>query len=354
MYAEGRAPKPSQPRSTRGVPSPGATWSLSRAVSDWLCSAISGDPGGELAFSITIAIVVSLSGIDHGGFGPLQTQPNRRSVANPRVNGSNIADESLRIVSEELWQRVKARQRQRAHNIGIRVKAGLSRSGGNRPRATSSVLWMADLHECGARFTMGTTARMVRDVCKRERLQQWPPCSPRSRRKPAPRRYSTIRWSRDEILDEIERRVREALAADRSVKPDLERIAHLKEQLENLVCAVADRRACAPRPPLVANSLRLRSELERLEAVRRPPAIVPLVTDVRERIKVAVNELARLLEKDPERARAALRDAGLGPQITLRPAANGAYLNAEIALEIVPLAAIFEWPVGINGSGGRI
>ena len=46
-----------------------------------------------------------------------------------------------------------------------------------------------------------------------------------------------------------------------------------------------------------------------------------------------------MLEQNPERARAALKDAGLGSQITLRPALDGPYLNAEIDLEIVPLAA---------------
>ena len=145
--------------------------------------------------------------------------------------------------------------------------------------------------------------------------------------------------TRDDVLDEMERRVREVLTAVRRGKPDLKRIAELKEQLENLVSAVATG-GMRSSPSIGRRIAEVEGELERLETVARPPAVVPLVTDVRERIRTAVARLPELLERDPERARAALRDAGLGPQITLRPAADGPYLNAEIDLEIVPLAAV--------------
>jgi hypothetical protein len=61
--------------------------------------------------------------------------------------------------------------------------------------------------------------------------------------------------------------------------------------------------------------------------------LVPLIADLRLRIKTALGRLPALLEKDPEQARTALIDAGLSPQITLRPATDGRYLKAEIDLE---------------------
>jgi hypothetical protein len=68
--------------------------------------------------------------------------------------------------------------------------------------------------------------------------------------------------------------------------------------------------------------------------------VVPLVTNVKARAKAIMKNLPTLLETDPEQARAALRDAGVGAQILLRPATDGPYLNAEFDLEVVPLAAL--------------
>jgi len=48
-------------------------------------------------------------------------------VPNPRSEWIEQRDESLRIIDDQLWQRVKDRQRQRAHTVGARVKAGLSK-----------------------------------------------------------------------------------------------------------------------------------------------------------------------------------------------------------------------------------
>jgi site-specific DNA recombinase len=143
----------------------------------------------------------------------------------------------------------------------------------------------------------------------------------------------------DEVLDEIERRLRKALKGSREVKPDLKRVAELKVQVENLVNAIAagGMRASHALGRKLAD---IEAELAELETVRAVPAVVLLVTGMRNRIKNALGKLTNLLEQDPERARAALRDAGVGPIITLRPATDGAYLNAEYDLEITPLRAV--------------
>jgi hypothetical protein len=248
-------------------------------------------------------------------------------------------DESLRIVSDELWQRVKDRQRQRAHCIGTRVKAGLSRKAaatGREPRHVFSG-WLT-CSACGARFTMvnryhyacasyangracENSIHVRRDLVEDRLL-----CGVRD----------TL--GRDDVLEEIERRVRKALTARRRVRPAATRIADLKRQLENLI-AIANQ-GLRSSPSIGRKLAEVEAELEQLESVRSQPTAIPLVADVRTRINAAVAGLPHLFEQDPERARAALRDAGLGPRIILRPANDGRYLNAEIDLEIVPLVAV--------------
>jgi hypothetical protein len=122
----------------------------------------------------------------------------------------------------------------------------------------------------------------------------------------------------DEALDEIERRVRKVLAACRKAKPDNRaRIADLKGQLENLVNAIATR-GMRSSPSIGRRLAEVEDELARLETVRPESTVVPLVTDIRDRAKGIIKRLPVLPESDPEKARAALRDAGLGPQIVLR------------------------------------
>jgi site-specific DNA recombinase len=353
MYAEGSSAKTIAATLNReGVPSPGASWSRSaRRRAGWLCSAIAGDPArgtGILNNESYRGVVIwnrsrwIRSAADSA---------NRRAVANPRSEWIVQRDESLRILSDELWERVKYRQRLRAQTVGARVRAGLSRNEaatGREPRYIFSG-WLT-CSECGARFTMvnkrsyacasysnGRACSNGRHV-RRDLVEN--------------RLLAGIRstLSRDDVVDAMERGVREALAAARCVKPNLKRITELKEQLENLVCAVAAG-AMRSSPSIARKITEVETELAQLEALRRVPAVVPLVTDVRGRIKAAVTRLARLLEKDPERARAALRDAGLGPQITLRPATDGPYLNAEIDLEIMPLAAISNGPSELMVAG---
>jgi Recombinase/Recombinase zinc beta ribbon domain len=80
---------------------------------------------------------------------------NRHAVANPRSEWVEQHDESLRIVSDDLWQRVKIRQRQRARTVGARVKAALSKmqaATGRQPKYVFSG-WLT-CSECGSRFTM--------------------------------------------------------------------------------------------------------------------------------------------------------------------------------------------------------
>jgi site-specific DNA recombinase len=342
MYALGSSAKTIAATLNREkIPSPGSTWARSaRRRTGWLCSAIAGDPVRGTGILNNDSYRGRVVWNRSRWIRSAADSANRRAVANPRSEWIENPDESLRIVSDELWQRVKDRQRQRAHTIGVRVKAGLSKKAAATGREPKHVFsgWLT-CSECGARFTLvnlrsyACASYVNGRACsngihvRRDLVQD--------------RLLAGVRetLSRNDVLDELERRVRKALAAGRKVKPDLKRIADLKGQLDNLVNAIAGggmRTSAA----LGRKLTEVETELGLLEAVKPEPAVVPLVANLRGRVKAALARLPKLLEKNPEQARAALIDAGLSQRITLRPATDGHYLNAEIDLEIVPLAAI--------------
>ena len=154
-------------------------------------------------------------------------------------------DEQLRIVSDELWARVKNRQRQRAYNVGEQVKAGRSKKAaaiGREPRHVFSG-WLT-CSRCSARFTLESAVIRVRVVlngraCTSGRLVR--------RTMVEDRLLARIRMTLngDEYLDALEPPMPESIdVIIRQTKPDVGRIADLKGQIDNLVSAIASG-ACA-------------------------------------------------------------------------------------------------------------
>src|SRR5262249_27665396 len=80
----------------------------------------------------------------------------RRCIPNPPSEWITSEKERLRIVPQELWDRVKARQARRTATIGRRVAAGLSRNAarrvGGEPKFPFSGLLKCGV--CGANFIM--------------------------------------------------------------------------------------------------------------------------------------------------------------------------------------------------------
>jgi hypothetical protein len=119
----------------------------------------------------------------------------------------------------------------------------------------------------------------------------------------------------------------------------------LRNEIDNLVSAIATgglRRS----PALGRRLAMLELDLERLEADQRASLSVPVLRvppDVRVRYRQMLKDLPTVLRKAPARARAALQDV-LSPEIILRPAAAGTYLEAEFGLEITALAAFAGGP----------
>jgi site-specific DNA recombinase len=75
---------------------------------------------------------------------------------NPPAEWVTRDDEALRIVPDELWQRVKARQRQRTETIGQKIKAGVSRDRAQRTGRNPKYLFSGLLKcgKCGSNFVM--------------------------------------------------------------------------------------------------------------------------------------------------------------------------------------------------------
>ena len=127
LHADGVSPRNIAARlNAEHVPSPGAAWKRTTRRKDgkWLASAIHGDVKrgtGMINNRRDIGVV---------SWGRTEW---KRSAANSSVRRVKVleqarverTDERLRIVSDELWQRAKARQQLQARELGVRVQRGL-------------------------------------------------------------------------------------------------------------------------------------------------------------------------------------------------------------------------------------
>jgi site-specific DNA recombinase len=147
MYADGMSPRTiAGILNEEGVPSPGAAWKRTeRRKSSWLSSAIHADPKrgtGILANTRYIGVIQW----GRSQWKRRAADSKRRATMNEKAIHEYI-DERLRIVPDELWQRVKARQSLRAQTIGERVKSGIApasaRHTGALPAIYSPRFWNA-------------------------------------------------------------------------------------------------------------------------------------------------------------------------------------------------------------------
>jgi Recombinase/Recombinase zinc beta ribbon domain len=125
-----------RPLNEERIDSPGSDWHRTsrRKHGKWLASAIHGDPKrgcGILNNQMYIGQYVwnrrrSRKKLKSG---------DREYLLRPAEEWIVVPHPELRIVSEDLWQKVKARQREQAVRIGARVRLGLSR---HQARATGA------------------------------------------------------------------------------------------------------------------------------------------------------------------------------------------------------------------------
>jgi site-specific DNA recombinase len=133
----------------RGIASPGATWRREiRRRAGWMESAVR-----------AILLNERYAGIVHWNVSEWLKDPDsgrRHRRMRPRSEWITHCDAQLRIVSEDLWQRVTARRERRARAIGERVKRGIAepsaRCTGRAPKYVFSTLLQCG--QCSANFVM--------------------------------------------------------------------------------------------------------------------------------------------------------------------------------------------------------
>ncbi|HVN46914.1 MAG TPA: recombinase family protein [Steroidobacteraceae bacterium] len=352
QYAAGWSPRRiASELNARGIPSPGADWRRQNRRRDgkWLDSTINNgildNPiyAGELVWN-RVKWVRSAA-----------DSKRRRPVANPESEWIRRRCEELRIVPQELWERVRARRAARAAAtapIRCRPKAGRrpfnSRAGRRAKYPLSGLLRCAT---CGASYAMADGRYYA---CASNLNGGAAACSNARRVKRVILEERVIGSLRDALLTpgRIERfrrgmarggalqeRALAAAAAERE-----HRLARAERAVANLLTAI---KAGILTPSTRAELLA--AEAEREAARREPPPQVPtlrFLPDAVARYKRLVEDLPATLGRDPDRAREILR--GLLGEVRLVPEKTG--LFAEISMSPGRLLAL----AGCDGSGGRI
>jgi hypothetical protein len=137
-----------------------------------------------------------------------------------------------------------------------------------------------------------------------------------------------------DVIVEIERRVRQALRSRRK-DDSARRIAKLEAEVGHLVAAIGESMMS---PALRQRLQTAEAALERLRSAPKPASVEILLPRLPALIRAHVHDLARLAEREPVRARAAVRQALDTDAITIRPAEAGRHVVAEYGLMPVRIA----------------
>jgi DNA invertase Pin-like site-specific DNA recombinase len=345
MYASGVSPRTiAATLNAEGVPSPGASWNrtVRRRDRKWLASAIHGDVNrGTGILNNRRYVGVTLWGRSEWKRSAADSK-NRKHKLLAVGSAHETVEERLRIVSDELWQKVKARQKGIHAGVGKLVRGGFRQRapGAGRPAKylfsgllacgvcdASFVIRNRTCYACASWWNGAACTNSIN--VPRETVEE-----------------VMLGGIREDLTDpaeiaEIEVRVRAALR--RREKAEVidhrPRMAQLQAEIDNLIQAIASGGLRGSQ----AIGQRLQSaeaELERLKAAQKPvarPAVLVPPGDVRRRLVAMQKHLDQVLMKDPERGRAELRGI-LGGKIRLNPDEQGGrFLWAHYSLGILPL-----------------
>jgi site-specific DNA recombinase len=338
LHASGASPRTiAMTLNDEGVPSPGSQWKrTSRRKSGWLASAIHGDvERGSGILNNPRYIGIVKWGRSRWTRGASDSSKRRMNMKETALH--EATEERLRIVPQELWERVRARQALRRSTVGARVKGSVKRNSpgqGRPPRHVLSGLLRCGV--CGASFSLADSrsyacASHVNGALCSNKIRV-------TRKLVEQKVLETVKTDlRDpEIMAEIESRVAREVAAQKPKADHSPRIAELQREVGNLTEAIAS--GLLKASPALAKRLAVtESELSRLQAERnrKQPALGKILPRIGERYLQIVEHLEEGLRSDPELARAALTDA-IGSRIMLEPDESGKFLWAEFGLETTP------------------
>jgi hypothetical protein len=331
LYANGMAPRSiAGTLNEDGVPSPGATWNRTERRRDrkWLASAIHGDVNrGTGILNNRRYVGVIVWGRSEWKRSAADSQKRRhRMLAAGSAHEST--DERLRIVPQEIWERVKARQAQRSHGIGALVRGGLRKRspGAGRPGKylfsglltcgvcdASFVLRNREYYACASWWngaacanSINVSKKLVQDILLRGIRED---------------------LTDPAIIEEFEKRVRAAQRRAEKPKADNgQKIAQLETEVANFTDGLLRNS-----PALAQRLAKAEEELGRLQAAQRvkPPTV--LLPNLRKRYLEMVAGLDGVLTRDPERGREELRGI-LGGRVKVTPDESNRFLWAEYSL----------------------
>jgi len=321
MFASGHSPRAIASALNRDdVPSPGSSWGRQRRRKrGWVHSAINGNPAralGILNNDLYRGVVVwnrsrwIRSAADSS---------KRRAVQNPRKDWITRQDERLRIVSDELWQRVKARQADQAHRIGSAVKRGMSRHAAIRTGTAGKFLLSGLLRcaHCGSAYaiagvdryacsghTGGGNALCANNAMLRRQVAEFEVLAGLKRELRSP-----------EVLREIASRTRARVRQPKVAAPDNRlRVSELEMQIANLADAIAGGVLKAS-PALAGKLASAETELAQLQAAATAVTEAPradvsmLLANLPKLALRAVDQLEKTLASgDVPRARTEIKD----------------------------------------------
>jgi site-specific DNA recombinase len=251
-YAAGKSPRWIAERlNEESVSSPGSDWRRTkrRRHGKWLASAIHGDPkrgSGILNNELYIGRYIwnrrrSRKKLRSG---------DREFLLRPSEEWIATSHPELCVVSEDVWHKVKARQRERAAHIGARVRRGLSKiqayATGAYPKYLLSGLLQCGL--CGSNLIVSGPAQGY--VCATRVNGGLHACSNRLRLPRVRLEYLLLRWIRSVLAGaEAERwllRACRARSGENSSGSEFiatlreDGLQELRNEISNLVNAIAN------------------------------------------------------------------------------------------------------------------
>ena len=299
LYANGTSPRGIAAQlNAEGVPSPGATWKRTKRRKDgkWLASAIHGDVRRGLGI-LNNRRYIGVVAWGRSEWKRLAADSAKRRYRRLDKGAIERTDERLRIVSDELWQCVKARQAQRSAEAGARVQAGVRRRAPGGGRKIYVLSGMLRCRPCGSSYALSNKTRYQ---CSSHHEGGDGACSvslsvPRDRAERIILDFTSAELPK--FLSEIEARYesRRVVAVDHKA-----RIAELDQKIANFVKAIGE----GLRDPELDAALKAaRTEPEQLSAV------APMRSERKaESIEHRVARMRKRLAEGGEIARETLRE----------------------------------------------
>ena len=317
MYAEGTGPRTiAATLNEERIPSPGSGWNrITRRRAGWVQSAIAGDARRGVGILNNELYIGRIVWNRFKWVRSASDSSRRRAVLNPSSEWIVHTDERLRIVPQELWDRVKARQRVRSEDVGESVRRALNavtaKRAGRKPKFLFSGLLNCGI--CGARLVI---ADRTHYACSSRVNGGAAACASGVRVKRDIIESGLLAGIKNDLLapdvvGEVRRQVQQIVRENARTLPDEgSRLQVVEREVANLTDAIASGTLRAS-VAIGERLARAEAELARLRAApqpRRPPNVERLLPQVMERYRALVARLeTSLLETDVETARAELR-----------------------------------------------